>query len=133
MYIHNRSPHYILGNKTSEEAFSGVKLEVGHLRMFGFPMYIHVPKDKISMMEPSGRKGTFVGYNETLNAYRIYIPSKKQIEVSQDVTFNQEASFQRSRESLMDVVFEENQEYPSDIVHSTLDIHPLDGEKEEAL
>jgi hypothetical protein len=133
VYIQNKSPHYILGNKTPEEAFSGVKPEVGHLRIFGFPVYIHVPKEKISKMEPSGRKGTFVGYNETSKAYRIYIPGQKQIEVSQDVTFDEEETFQRSRESRMDVVVEEEKEAPSDTVLSTLDIHPSDGQREEAL
>jgi hypothetical protein len=73
VYIHNRIPHYILGNKTLEESFSGVKPKVGHLRIFGFLVYIHVPKEKRSNMEPFGRKGTFVGYNETSKAYQIYI------------------------------------------------------------
>jgi hypothetical protein len=32
---------------TLEEAFTGLKLELGHLRIFGCPVYIHVPKEKI--------------------------------------------------------------------------------------
>ena len=43
--------------------------------------------------EPSGRTGTFVGYNESSKAYRIYIPSERQIEVSKDVTFEKEEAF----------------------------------------
>jgi hypothetical protein len=63
-----------LGNKTPKEVFTGKKPEVNHLRIFGCPMYIHVPKEKRTKLEPSGKKGTFVGYNETSKAYRIYIP-----------------------------------------------------------
>ena len=65
VYLQNRCPHRILKNMTSKEDFTGVKPEVGHLRIFGFPVYIHVPKDKRMKLEPSGKKGTFVGYNES--------------------------------------------------------------------
>ena len=41
---------------TLEEAFSGVKPEVGHFRIFGCPVYIHVPKEKRTKLDPSGRK-----------------------------------------------------------------------------
>ena len=56
VYVQNRSPHRILGNKTPEEMFSGEKLEVSHLMIFGCPVYIHVPKEKRSKLEPSRRK-----------------------------------------------------------------------------
>jgi hypothetical protein len=46
IYVQNKSPHRILGDKTPEEEFSGVKLEIGHLRIFGCPIYIHVPVEK---------------------------------------------------------------------------------------
>jgi len=87
-YVQNRSPHRILGDNTPEEAFTGAKPVVSHLRIFGCPMYIHVPKDKRTKLDPSGNKGTFVGYSDTSKAYRIYIPRQRQIEVSRDVTFD---------------------------------------------
>jgi hypothetical protein len=74
-----------LRDKTPEEAFTGMKPKVIHLRIFGCPVYIHVPKEKRTKLEPSGKKGTFVGYNETSKAYIIYIPGQHQIEVSRDV------------------------------------------------
>jgi hypothetical protein len=49
---------------TLEEAFTGVKPEVGHLR---------IPKEKRTKLDPSGNKGTFVGYSESSKAYQIYI------------------------------------------------------------
>ena len=60
VYFQNRCPHFILGDKTPEEKFIGVKPNVEHLRIFGCPMYIHVPREKRSKMEPSGKKGIFV-------------------------------------------------------------------------
>ena len=65
VYVQNRSPHRVLGNKTPEEMFSGEKPEVSHLWIFGCPVFIHVRKGKRTKLEPSGRKGIFVGYCET--------------------------------------------------------------------
>ena len=43
VYIQNMSPHKSLDNTTPEEVFTGKKLSVDHLRIFGSPAYIHVP------------------------------------------------------------------------------------------
>jgi hypothetical protein len=59
--VQNRSPHQILKNITPEEPFIGVKPKIGHFRIFGCPVYLHIPKEKRSKLEHSGRKGTFVG------------------------------------------------------------------------
>ena len=57
VYVHNRTPHRRLNNKTPEEDFSGEKPKDIHFRIFGFPMYIHIPKEKRTKLNPSGRKG----------------------------------------------------------------------------
>jgi hypothetical protein len=98
IYVQNRSPHRILEDKTPEEEFTGVRPEIGNLRIFGCPVYIHVPKEKRMKLEPSGRKGTFVGYNETSKAYQIYTPGQRYVEVSQDVIFEEDLDFRRSQE-----------------------------------
>ena len=77
VYIQNRCPHAILEDKTPEEAFTGMKPEIGHLRVFGCLVYVHIPKEKRTKMDPSGKKGVFVGYSETSKAYRIYIPNQR--------------------------------------------------------
>ena len=63
-----------------------------------FPLYIHVPK-----LETSCKKGTFVGYCKSSKAYRIYIPSSRQIKVSRDVTFEEEMSIRKGRGSDMEI------------------------------
>jgi hypothetical protein len=79
VYIQNRCPHVILKEKTPKEFFSGINPEVGHLRIFGCPVYIHVPKEKRKDMESSGKKGVFVGYSENSKAYVIYVPGQRKI------------------------------------------------------
>ena len=64
VYVHNRTPHRLLDNKTSKEYFSREKLEVNHLRIFGFLVYIHIPKEKRTKLDPCRRKGVFIGYND---------------------------------------------------------------------
>ena len=44
VYVQNHTPHRVLENKTPEEVF-GKKPEVSHLRIFGCPIYIHIPKE----------------------------------------------------------------------------------------
>jgi hypothetical protein len=110
VYIPNMCPQKSLEEKTPEEVFTGKKPSVDHLRIFGSPVYIHIPKEKRTKLEPSGKKGTFVGYNETSKAYKIYVPGQKFIEVSRDVTFHEEPTFCRSRELPCDT---EEHETPS--------------------
>lgn len=45
VYIQNRCPHSILENITPEEVFTGNKPDLSHLRIFGCPVYIHIPKE----------------------------------------------------------------------------------------
>ena len=97
VYVQNRCPHRILKNMTPEESFTGVKPKVGHLHIFGCPICIHVPKEKRTKLEPSGKKGTLVEYNESSKAYRIYIPGSKQIEVSRDVSFEEKMAIYKGR------------------------------------
>lgn len=61
VHVQNRSPHKILGSKTPEEVFTWKKPEVSHLRIFGCQVYIHVPNEKRTKLEPSGKKSAFVG------------------------------------------------------------------------
>jgi hypothetical protein len=92
MYILNRCPHRILRDMTLEEAFTGVKPYLSHLHVFGSPIYIHVPKEKRTKLEPSSMKGIFVGYSDTSKAYRVYIPTQRKTVVSRDVKFDERAS-----------------------------------------
>ena len=60
-------------------------------------MYIHIPKEKRTKLDPSGRKGILVGYSESLKAYRIYFLGFKKIDINRDVTFGEESTYNKSR------------------------------------
>ena len=69
VYVQNIISHSTLGNKTLEEMFTGENPKVSHLNIFGCLVYIHIPKEKRSKLDPSGKKGLFVGYSEQSNIY----------------------------------------------------------------
>lgn len=96
VYLQNRSSHRVVGSRTPEEAFTRSRPNVGHFSMFGCLTFSHVPSEKRTKLEPTAEKGIFVGYNETLKAYRIYIPSQRKIVVRRDVRFEEERAFRKS-------------------------------------
>ena len=59
VYVQNRTPHIVLENKTPEGVFSHKKPEVSHLKIFGCLVYIHIPKEKRTKLDPSEKKGIF--------------------------------------------------------------------------
>lgn len=102
IYLHNRSPHRILNDMTPEEAFTGKKSSVDHLKIFGCLVYIHIPKDKRKKLDPTSLKGIFVGYSASSKANRIYIKEDRRIEVSRDVFFDENIAYKKSRDVPID-------------------------------
>jgi hypothetical protein len=87
--------------------FSRRKPEVIHLKIFCYPIFIHIPKEKGNKIDPSGKKGIFVGYCEASKAFRIYILGHHHIEISRDVTFNEDEGIKKSRRCHLEEVYEE--------------------------
>lgn len=88
-YILNRSPTRKLSGMTPEEAWSGKKVSLKHLRVFGCEAYAHVDSTKRNKLEPKSKRYIFVGYEEYSKAYRLYDSQKRQILKSRDVVFNE--------------------------------------------
>jgi hypothetical protein len=87
--------------------FSGKKSEVNHLKIFGCTVFVHIPKEKRNKLDPSGKKGIFVGYCEVSKAFRFHIPGHHHIEISKDVTFDEDAALKKSRRCQVEQVYEE--------------------------
>jgi hypothetical protein len=57
VYVQNKSPHKTLSNMTPEEAFTEVKPEVGHFRIFGVSnIHSCTPREK-DQARPLQKKG----------------------------------------------------------------------------
>ena len=70
-YIINQTPTNALKNITPEEAWSSVKPDVSHFRVFGSEAWAHIPNDKRKALEPKSEKCISVGYSEEVKGYRI--------------------------------------------------------------
>jgi hypothetical protein len=56
VYVQNKRLHHTLKNITLEEVFTGIKPEIEHFRLFGYPVYFLVPKEKNSKLDPPEKK-----------------------------------------------------------------------------
>ena len=68
-----------------------------YLRIFGCLVYIHIPKEKRTKIDPSGKMGISIGYNDTSKSYRIYFIGFKKFDISKDVTFYKYLAYTKSR------------------------------------
>ncbi len=87
VYIKNRCPTKALDSKTPQEAWSGRKPDVSHLRVFGCKAFAHVPDEKRTKLESKSMPCVLLGYYEGTKAYRLMCVKTKRIIKSRDVVF----------------------------------------------
>lgn len=90
VYLKNRSPTKAVPNMTPEEAWSGLKPSVAHLRAFGCKAYAHIPKQKRNKFDSKSLECIFVGYLNNSKGYRLFNPITRTVIESRDVIFNEQ-------------------------------------------
>jgi len=91
IYVKNRCPYAKLNEKTPQEVWSGRKLSVSHLKVFGSIAYGHVPAQQKNKLEDRSKKYMFIGYDEKTKAYRLFNPITKKVIMSRDVQVDEES------------------------------------------
>ncbi|GBE87024.1 hypothetical protein SCP_1002700 [Sparassis crispa] len=86
-YLRNRAPTKALCGKTPEEAWTGKKPNVAHLREFGSDVWILTEGQNLSKLEPKSKKHTFVGFADGPKAVRYYDVGARSIRVSRNFVF----------------------------------------------
>jgi hypothetical protein len=86
-YIQNISPHRSIKDKTPYEAWSGLKLEVTHFRIFGSRVWAWIPSEKRKALDPQSTECIFVGYPDDVKGYRIIYLSSDRIIIERSVQF----------------------------------------------
>jgi hypothetical protein len=97
-YLKNLSPHSSIEGKTPEEAWSGKKPSVRHLKAFGCKTSTLLTPSKSSKFSSRVWMGSFVGYGGKSFGYRIWDPVKKQIFMRKDVKFYEDDILTHSNE-----------------------------------
>jgi len=90
IYVLNMCPTKSVFNKTPQEAWSGQKPAIKHLRVFGCIAYAHVPEHLRKKLDDRGEKCIFVGYSQLSKAYKLYNPKTAKVIISRDVTFDEQ-------------------------------------------
>jgi hypothetical protein len=85
VYIKNQCPTKALDSKTPQEAWSGRKPNVSHLKVFGCKTFAHVPDEKRTKSESKSMPCVFLGYYEGTKVYRLMSVETKRIIKSRDV------------------------------------------------
>ncbi|KAL0355685.1 UNVERIFIED_CONTAM: Copia protein [Sesamum radiatum] len=93
VYLLNRSPTRSLEKITPQEAWSGWKPSVKHLRVFGSICYVHVPEQQRTKLDDRSKKMVFLGYDESSKGYKCFDPIAKKVVISRDVEFEEDASW----------------------------------------
>ncbi|KAL4289791.1 hypothetical protein GQ457_14G011090 [Hibiscus cannabinus] len=93
VYLSNRSPTKNVDNVTPQEAWSGRKPSVRHIRVFGSIAYAHVPDQGRLKLDNRISKYVFIGDESNSNGYKLFSPSNGRIVISRDVEFDEQASW----------------------------------------
>jgi hypothetical protein len=92
VYIRNRCPTRALVSITPQEAWSGCKPCIAHMRVFGCIAYAMVADAKRGKLDAKGTKCLFLGYCEGTKAYRLMCLETKKIIKSRDVVFVEDST-----------------------------------------
>jgi hypothetical protein len=85
VYLLNRTPTMAVKQKTPEEAWSGRKLNVSHLKVFGSTAYTQIPTEKRTKLDPKSKKLMITGYKNTHKTYRLVDTDTDKVSFNKDV------------------------------------------------
>src|SRR5216684_1026846 len=87
--LRNVSPTQALTDMTPEEAWSGNKPDISHLRIFGCHAFMHVLKEHRHKLASRSMECTFLGYAHNYSAYHLVHRHSQCIFESRDVVFDE--------------------------------------------
>lgn len=88
-FLINRSPSSRLSGKLPEEVWSGHRVNLKNLRVFGCEAFAHVDDCKRKKLDPKSKRLIFLGYCENVKGYRLFNPDNNKVVISRDVVFNE--------------------------------------------
>jgi hypothetical protein len=125
-YIVNLTPTKALKNITPEEAWTKIKPDVSHFRVFGSIAWAHIRDEKRKALQPKIEKCIFVGYCENVKGYILLQPHCNEIILRRDVKIDENLL---AREPNLAVVPSSACEPSSEVVPSSVPI--LDSSSED--
>jgi hypothetical protein len=131
-YIRNRLP-VSPGQMTPEEAFTGKKPNICHLRVFGCLAYVLKPQELRLKLDPNSYKTAFVGYEESTCQYRLYDPVRNLIVRSHNVEWYEnehlDVNWNEQIDGYLTVQTDDGDDSGSDSGAGTISLIPLDDSR----
>ncbi|CAL8152285.1 unnamed protein product [Prunus armeniaca] len=93
VYLLNRCPTKSLKKVTPFKAYTGRKLGIEHLKIFGSPCHVLIPSALRHKLEENSHKCIFVGYRLCEKGYRLFDPRTRKVILSRDVQFDENGSW----------------------------------------
>jgi hypothetical protein len=91
-YIQNKYAHISIKDKTPYEAWSGLKPEVTHFRIFGARAWARIPSENQKALDPQRIKRVFVGYPDGVKGYKLIDLSSDHIIIVRSVQIDESVS-----------------------------------------
>jgi hypothetical protein len=91
-YIQSRYPHRSIKENTPYEAWSGLKPEVTHFRIFGSCAWARTPYEKGKALGPQRTDCIFFAYPDGVKGYKLIDISSDQLIIERSVQFEESVS-----------------------------------------
>ena len=79
----------VVKGKTPEEAWSGCKPKINHLKVFGFLVYVSIPDASYTKLDAKSQKLMLARYSSLQKAYRLIYVETSRLIYSCDVVFEE--------------------------------------------
>ena len=90
VYLLNRSPIVVAKGKILEEAWSGRKPRISHLKGFGSLAFVQIPYTSCTKLDAKSQKLMLVGYSSLHKAYCLIDTETSCLLYSRDVIFDEQ-------------------------------------------
>jgi hypothetical protein len=104
VYIMNKCLTKSVKNKVSQEAWTCMKNNVVHLKVFGCVAYAHVPNELRKNLHNKRNKFIFVGYYEDTKAYKLYDRIERKVIIIHGVKFLETEAWDKSIERTVKIL-----------------------------
>ena len=87
LHMYNVTPIKHTEYKTPKELWSGQKLNISHLRVFGCLAWVHILKKRRHKLQLKSRAMIFIGYEPGSKGYQFWDAAHQRFKISCDVKF----------------------------------------------
>lgn len=108
VYILNRLPTRILKGRTPYEAWSGMKPDLMHIKVFRCTAYMKVPVVQVRKLDDRGKAVVYLGREPGTKESRLYDPKTGTVHVSRDVVAQENNFWPWEENKENEVVFPES-------------------------